>query len=365
MGGMPDPIETSGSTGGAAKFFKNVEGWLNDPVKRTVRRSDARTKVENFALINTTAAGGMTTGGLTHFDLHWRGGSSGWWPRITRDRVNSQMRSAFLSALAPEKVPLNIRLRWDCRYRDLNAVEYFSATPVETSSEVWIEIVSPRAPEGTDPESGRPNYGFNPTSDLPGGSIGPFTVLGDQQVANYDSTAGIDNSYDNVRGEMVTTDGFRESWSFFPIHEPVKNGTQVLTGLSYTRDSWRPVPDQTDTFEDETLHSETGYFLWDAQNGLAYRVIALPRGVTLLAVARDVNEESTELTFVAEADSNDPFFGGILSNPILFESARTVRFESTMRILDSGTSFAYDDKAEQRREGQEVEHTDSNSLIRI
>jgi hypothetical protein len=374
MGGMPDPIETSSSTGGAAKFFRGVEGWLNDSNLNTrqANRSQAFQNVASFAGISTTASltTGMLTGGLQHFNRHWRGGSSGWWPRITPERVNSQMSSAFRSALRPEKVGLNIRLKWDCRYRDLNAVEYFWATAVETSSEVWIEIISPRAPggpgeRGIDPESRRPNYGFNPTSDLEEGSVGPFTVLGDQEVANYEGTAGRDTSYDNGLGDTVATDGFRESWSFFPIDGPVENGTQVLTGLSYTRDSWRPVPDQADTFEDEPLHSETGYLLWDAQNRLAYRVIALPRGVALLAVARDVDEESTDLMFGAEADSTDPFVGGILSNPILSESVRTVSFTSTMRIVDSGRSFTYDDRAQQRRSGQEFEHTDSNSLIRI
>jgi hypothetical protein len=378
MGGMPDPIETSSSTGGAAKFFKGAENWLNDSnsATRQANRSQAFQSVAMFAGISATTslAAGMVTGGLQHFNRHWRGGSSGWWPRITPARVNSQMSSAFRSALGtvltPGKERLNIRLKWDCRYRDLNAVEYFWATAVERGSEVWIEIVSPRAPggpgeRGVDPVSMEPNYGFNPTSDLEEGSAGPFTVLGDQEVANYEGTAGRDTSYDNGLGDTVTTDGFRESWSFFPIREPVENGTQVLTGLSYTRDSWRRVPDHADTFEDEPLHSETGYLLWDDRNRLAYRVIALPRGVTLLAVARDVDRESPELTFVAEADSSDPFLGGILSNPILSQSVRTVSFTSTMQILDGGRSFTYQDTAEQRRTEQGVTHTDSNTLIRI
>lgn len=375
MGGMPDPIETSGSTGGAAKFFGDVESWLNDsdPATREAHRKQARNSVANFANISTTASltpsPTMVTGGLQHFNQHWRGGSSGWWPRTTPARVNAQMGSAFLSALntvlTQGKQHLNIRLKWDCRYPDLNAVEYFWATAVETGSEVWIEIISPRAPRGVDPASGRPNYGFNATSNLEEGSIGPFTVLGDQQVANYDGTEGRDISFDNGLGEMVVTDGFRESWSFFPIDGPVENGTQVLTGLSYTRDSWRPVPDEDDTFEDEPLHSETGYLLWDARSGLAYRVIALPRGVTLLAVAGDVDVHSTELTFVAVADSSEAFLGGILSNPVLSKYVRTVRFESIMRIVDDGSSFAYEDRAEQHRAEQEFEHTDSNSLSRI
>ena len=76
--------------------------------------------------------------------------------------------------------------------------------------------------------------------------------------------------------------------------------------------------------------------------------------------------ESTELTFEADADSDDPLLGGILSNPILSGSARTVRFTSTMRIAGDSSSFSYEDVAEQlREEKREVRHTDSNSLSRI
>ena len=292
MAGMPKEIETSNDVDGAGRFFKQVENWLNDsnPVTRRNNRNGARTRVAgNFAGVTTTTL--ASNPGIDHFNKHWRHvGNPGWWPNITAARVNSQMSKAFVSALAPENGQLDIRLRWDCRERNVNAADpSFRVTASVTGNVVWIDIFSPRAPGiGPDPASGLPNWGFNAISDLRPGSIGPFTALGDLEVANYDGTAGIDTSFDNGRGEMVTTEGFRESWSFFPIREPVVNGSQVLTGLSYTRDSWRPETERADTFEDEPLQSATGYLLWDAQNGHAYRVIAMPRGVTLLAVARDV-----------------------------------------------------------------------------
>jgi hypothetical protein len=371
MAGMPKEIETSNDIGGAGQFFRQVENWLNDAnaVTRQNNRLGAHARVVgNFAGVTTTTLSGNP--GINHFNQHWRHiGDRGWWPNITPARVNSQLSSAFASALAPENGQLEIRLRWDCRERNLNAADpSFRATVSVTGGEVWIDIFSPRAPgQVPDPASNSPNWGFNATSDLSPGSIGPFTALGDLEVANYDGIVGIDTSFDTNRGEIVMTEGFRESWSFFPIREPVVNGSQVLTGLSYTRDSWRPVPEEVGTFEDEPLHSETGYLLWDAQNGQAHRVIATPRGVTLLAVARDVDAGSNELTFEADADSDDPLLGGILSNPIIQSaSTRTIRFTSTMRIAGDGSSLAYDDAAEQLREDQgEVRHTDSNSLNRI
>jgi hypothetical protein len=302
--------------------------------------------------------------------------------------MSAAFRLAFDTVLTPGSEGMDIRLSWDCRNRNLNAPpDAFRATVHTRANEVWIDVVSPRAPGGNDPDSGFPNYGFTTTSALTTEEFGPFAPLGDLEVANYDGMAGIDTSFDNDGGEFVTTEGFRESWSFFPLREPVENGTQVLTGLSYTRDSWRRLPgdpepvehveldpedehllleDAPVLFEEKSLHSETGYLLWDATNGLAYRVIALPRGMTVLAVARDVGVDSTELKFEADGRANDPSRGGILSNPVLSGSVQTVRFDSTMQIGDGGSSFVYEDIAEQSREGNEpVEHRDTNGLARI
>lgn len=381
MAGMPNPIETSTSTGGAAKFFKFAESWLNDsdPAKREQHRIAALASVANFQNIQNAQSQGA--GGLQHFNQHWRAGPAGWWPNISASRVNSQMGAAFTSALnrvlTPGNQHLDIRLLWDCTNLDLNAYQYFYASTRETGSELWIDIRSPRAPgrfagrPARDPESGRLNYG-DPTlwpagSGLDRAVFGPFAALGRDDVVNYDGWGGTGVSFDAKSGEE-RPEFFRESWSLFPT-EQVKNGSNVLAGLRYTRDSWRRTPDKGEApaVEDELLHSETGYLLWDAENGRAYRIIALPRGVSLLAVA--IVDDWSDLTFVAsseesreEADGQ----GGILSNPVLNDAVHTVRFVSNLKINGNGDSFSYTDTAEQRLGTQEpVEHTSSNSVERV
>jgi hypothetical protein len=235
---------------------------------------------------------------------------------------------------------------------------------------VWVDIRSPRAPGNVpDPTTGAMNFGFSATSNLRPGFAGPFTPLGDLEVANYDGIVGADSSFNNALGEVTENNGFRESWSFFPIKDPVANASQTLVGLSYTRDSWRrvQVPDHEDTFAQVLLHSETGYLLWDKERGQAYRVIAMPRGVTVLAVAQGVEGGATELNFEADTTSNDPLKGGILSNPLLAQSVRTVNFTSKLTIVGDGTSFEYDDASEQERadSAERVRHTNKNTLTRI
>ena len=56
-----------------------------------------------------------------------------------------------------------------------------------------------------------------------------------------------------------------------------------------------------------------------------------------------------ELRFEADTTSDDPLKGGILSNPLLAQSARTVSFTSKLTIVDNGTSFSYEDPSEQQR----------------
>jgi len=373
---MPEPIETSSDIGGAGQFFKQVEGWLNDPdpVKRKANRAAARGRVaNNFAGVGTTTLAGNQ--GINHFNKHWRhmgGGTSGrgWWPNVTAARVNSQMSGAFVVALAPANDTRDIRLRWDCRELNLNAGDSsFSATATPSGGAVWVDIRSPRAPGNVlDPATGRKNYGYSASSDLPPAFAGPFTPLAALEVANYDGIAGADSSFDNALGSVTENNGFRESWSFFPIDDPVVNASQKLVGLTYTRDSWRRVGSGEDeTFAEVPLHSETGYLLWDEEHSQAYRVIAMPRGVTVLAVAQGVLADATEVTFEADTISEDPFKGGILSNPLLAESARTVSFTSTMTIIDYGTAFSYKDTAQQQRADTEgpISHTDENTLVRV
>jgi len=381
MAGMPSVTETSTDIGGAAQFFRQVEGWLNvaNLQTRKSNRAGARGRVDNnFAGVGTTTL--APVGGFGHFNRHWRKmqsavgnpppGDRPWWPNITAARVNEQMGAAFFAALAPANDPLDIRLWWDCSELNLNAGDSkFTARAIARDGAIYVEIRSPRAPGNVpDPATGLANYGFNPESNLTPGSLGPFTRLGDLDVANYDGTAGFDSSFDNDRGAITENNGFRESWSFFPINDRVENASQNVVGLSYTRDSWRRVgADDNFTFEEKPLHSETGYVLWDEDHGQAYRAIAMPRGVTVLAVARGVTGDSTELHFDTEPTEDDPLGGGILANPVLNQTTRTARFTSTLTIREGGTSFTYDDVAEQQRTDSEeiFRHTDSNTLVRV
>jgi hypothetical protein len=164
MAGMPNPKEDSDDVGGAAQRFKEIEKWLNNP-------DPPETKQNNRIRARNAVAGdfaGVTTQdylppvppaptlsrnpGINHFNKHWRGGPSGWWPNIPKARIDSEMSKAFAAALdtvlAPGQGNMVIRLRWDCSELNVNATasafRAFASPPKD--GVVWIDIVSPRAP---------------------------------------------------------------------------------------------------------------------------------------------------------------------------------------------------------------------------
>jgi hypothetical protein len=153
---MPNPVETSASTGGSAQFFGQVEGWLNDPVNRQTNRAQALGAVAGN-LANVTTANNLIgppgptlagNPGVNHFNRHWRGGSSGWWPNISSARVSSQLGSALTTALQPTNLSRDVRFSWDCSNTDVNAGDSAFTVSVDLSQagQVWINITSPRAP---------------------------------------------------------------------------------------------------------------------------------------------------------------------------------------------------------------------------
>ena len=151
MAGMPDPVETSDDNGGAANYFKFIEDWLNDPNLETRKnnRAQAKSRVAgNLAGVTApTLSGTKSNDGMNHFNRHWRGGSSGWWPNITKARVDSELSKAFDAALRPANNNLKIRIRWDCTNTNVNdRNSAFSASVRNQGGAVWIDITSPRAP---------------------------------------------------------------------------------------------------------------------------------------------------------------------------------------------------------------------------
>ena len=179
---------------------------------------------------------------------------------------------------------------------------------------------------------------------------GPLAGL----IGTWEGDKGLDVSFHNEEGKIGETPYF-ERTTFKPFG-PVDNGIQVLFGLDYRAAMWRKGEEN-----DNPFHTEIGYWLWDAANSQVMRCFMVPRGSVLIA-GGTADASATEYVLKAELGSQTY---GVLSNKYLDESAKTTRFDVTIKI--EGETFSYDETTvyEHYRTSEPVLHTDRNTLTLV
>jgi hypothetical protein len=80
--------------------------------------------------------------------------------------------------------------------------------------------------------------------------------------------------------------------------------------------------------EETPFHTEIGYWFWGAEHDLVMRAVIRPRGIVVLA-GGSARPGDTTLTVSAEAGVEG---FGILSNPHLSTTARTMQFRTTVDL---------------------------------
>ena len=180
-------------------------------------------------------------------------------------------------------------------------------------------------------------------------ALGPLVPL----IGEWEGDQGSDDAYVYARGREESAP-FRELTSFTP-GGPAHNGAQSLYRLDYTTTAWR-------MDEEVPVHTEIGYWYWDAAHELVMRALITPRGIVVLA-GGSARPGDTTLTVSAEAGADD---FGILSNPQLRTTAGTTQFRTTVD-LSIPDQFSYDQETymyQPRIDGIYC-HRDRNTLARI
>lgn len=181
--------------------------------------------------------------------------------------------------------------------------------------------------------------------------LGPLTPL----VGYWEGDVGVDVSYHNKTDETSETGYFEKAW-FKPI-PVVENGEQSIEGLNYEMTAWRHGEEAMDPF-----HDEVGYLLWERATGEVMRCFAVPRGIAILAGCT-AGPRDKSLTFTAEP--GDPCYG-MCQNKRLLARATLGTFTSTFTFKDE-TTFTYNSDLilKLAATGQEMHHTDTNTLHRV
>jgi hypothetical protein len=147
---------------------------------------------------------------------------------------------------------------------------------------------------------------------------------------------------------------FVEHYELEPI-DPQTNGPQLFYGLRYHLHIVQPG-------EVETFHDQVGYWLWEPAAHKVTFTLAIPRGQVLLA-AGTAQPDVTEFEVAAELGS--PTYG-ILSNPFLDVSFRTLSFRMLVTVNNDGSWSYIEDTVLQIPDRDEpVHHIDRNTLTRV
>jgi hypothetical protein len=147
---------------------------------------------------------------------------------------------------------------------------------------------------------------------------------------------------------------FVEHYELEPIDRQT-NGPQLFYGLRYHTHIVKPG-------EVETFHDQVGFWLWEPAARTVVLTLGIPRGQVLLAGGpADADARDFEVTAAVGSEVY-----GILSNPFLDKSFRTVSYRMHVTVHDDGT-WSYEEEGVLEIPGRDVQfrHIDRNTLTRV
>jgi hypothetical protein len=165
---------------------------------------------------------------------------------------------------------------------------------------------------------------------------------------------GVKGSDQHPVAEGTEQNAFVEHYELQPIDRQT-NGPQLFYGLRYHTHITKPG-------EQETFHDPVGYWLWEPATESVTLTLGIPRAQVLLAsgpAAPDATDFELKATLGSEVY-------GILSNPFLYESFRTVSYRIHVTVHENGT-WSYEEEGMLQIPGRKdlFSHIDRNTLTRI
>lgn len=184
-----------------------------------------------------------------------------------------------------------------------------------------------------------------------------------ETVFDYGPLAGLIGTWEGRKGLDIAPepDGteknpYYETITFDAAGDVTNAEQQVITALHY-----RQIVTRKST--GKVFHDETGYWMWDAADGVVMHSLTIPRGVAVLAGGRyDGPDSDNNVVLEVNAKLNDPDWQ-IIQSPFMRDNASTIGFQQ--RITLNGDSLAYAETTMLDIYGKRFEHTDGNQLGRV
>jgi hypothetical protein len=197
-----------------------------------------------------------------------------------------------------------------------------------------------------------PDYGSDIYTEPEGendtlANLGPLRTM----AGIWEGVKGADE-HPAVDGTEANT--FVEHYELHPIDRQT-NGPQLFYGLRYHTHIVKPG-------EVETFHDQVGYWLWEPAANTVTLTLGIPRAQVLLASGPATADETD---FELHAVIGSEVYG-ILSNPFLEQSFRTVSYRIHVTTNADGTwSYEEEGKLQIPDRDELFSHTDRNTLTKI
>jgi hypothetical protein len=176
--------------------------------------------------------------------------------------------------------------------------------------------------------------------------FGPLTGL----IGRWESHHGKDIAPERTGPE---TNHYREVLAFYPVRDISNAEEQNLVSLRYYQQVHRVA-------DDEMLHNETGYLSWDSANQLLIKSFSIPRGLAVVA-GGEITQLKHGFQYQVAADKEGSEWS-IVQSPFLKLKAITHSYRFSMQLENNQLSYTQSMSIDIY--GKNIEHTDSNQLIK-
>ncbi|MCW8878876.1 MAG: heme-binding beta-barrel domain-containing protein [Kangiellaceae bacterium] len=176
---------------------------------------------------------------------------------------------------------------------------------------------------------------------------GPLTSL----IGTWQGDKGVDVAPEDDGPE---TNQYREELIFEPVRDVDNAEEQELVVLRYKQTVIR-------IRDSKLIHTEAGFYSWDAESSQLIKSFSIPRGVALVA-GGSIDNDNDKVSYSVKAAKNDSEWG-IVESPFMQQKATTKDYQFSMQVADG--QLNYQQSMNLTIYGRDFEHTDENTLTRV
>ncbi len=187
--------------------------------------------------------------------------------------------------------------------------------------------------------------------------------MGDSADINYGPLSELVGEWVGDKGldiapepDGIENNPYYETITFTAIGDVTNAEEQVLAAIHYRQIVRRKS-------NHKAFHDETGYWMWDAKEGIVMHSLTIPRAVSVLAGGAYTGEKSTDGRIILEVSAGlDDNKWKIIQSPFMQKNANTIKFRH--RITVGNGKLSYTETTDIEIYGKIFEHTDQNELLR-